>query len=198
MQYLGTGSDGPPVAGQVTGQGWRVLEPAGLSLALEATGSADFILDKSLTIFQEEDQGYLVTGSGSCLSDSLGGMSGALTLFMATSRILRGEAHLVEAGVMVNGLLADRYAFDESNINFYDPTAGEITEVEEGWLAVAREGGYVLRVVIDGRGSSALLSGSAVMEGDLYYELNFIPSSQPLPAVTIPAICRPEGTAGPT
>jgi hypothetical protein len=193
FQYQGTGSDGAPVEGQITGQGWRVVSPPGLQLELQTAGSADFVLAPSLTVIQLGDEGYLITPAGSCLSDSLGGMSGAVSLFLATSRILSGQVNLAEMGVMVNGRLADIYAFDESNIHFADPTAGQISRVDDGRLAIARDGGYVLQVIIDGRGTSALLSGSAIIEGDLRYELNFVPNDQPPAAVVLPPACQADG-----
>jgi hypothetical protein len=55
-------------------------------------------------------------------------------------------------------------------------------------LYVAKEGDYVVRLLITGYGVNEVVSGNSLQEGDIYYELNNIPEA--VPAITIPEGCE--------
>ncbi|MCI0576279.1 MAG: hypothetical protein L0332_19000 [Chloroflexi bacterium] len=188
FQYERQNDDGSTTSGQVTGTGGRVVQPPALSLVFNAEGSANFVSGNTFTIVQSEGVEYFVLPTGNCVADESQQRLQGFGVLLDTGGILSGEAPLLEAGVLVNGVLADRYALSTANVNFSHPTAGDITEIEQGSIAVARDGGYVVQVVLDGRGTSALLAGDAVTEGDIYYELNFTPTAESL-AIAIPAGC---------
>ncbi|MBW8010357.1 MAG: hypothetical protein FVQ83_03825 [Chloroflexi bacterium] len=107
-----------------------------------------------------------------------------------SSELLTGEAQLLESGVMINGVATDHYKIDESNVDTGDPGSEDyLEEIEDGNLYVAVDGGYIVRMVIDGRGVSSALSGDATLVGDLHYELNFTPTNDAV-VVSPPAGCE--------
>jgi hypothetical protein len=67
----------------------------------------------------------------------------------------------------------------------------EVSELS-GTLYLAEEGGYVTRLVLEGSGSSAMLSGSGELEGDILYQLDFTPLAGPV-NLSVPAACTSAG-----
>jgi len=57
-------------------------------------------------------------------------------------------------------------------------------------IYVAKDGGYVVRLVLEGRGVSSLLAGDGSLEGDIFYQLDFTPTP------SVGKITSPEGCAG--
>jgi hypothetical protein len=57
---------------------------------------------------------------------------------------------------------------------------------------MAKDGGYVVRVVLVGRGVNVVLSNDPALEGDVFYELNFYDFDAPV-SIEVPAGCA-EGT----
>jgi hypothetical protein len=90
--------------------------------------------------------------------------SASMTELMRPGDILGGlnDAKLAEKGVMVNGVMADRYTFDETNVGF----GGFAAASGEAW--VSQDGEYLVKYIGKATGKSGLFGTDA--EGTIGWE----------------------------
>jgi len=94
-----------------------------------------------------------------------GGLSGD------TGGDLTGEAQLLAKGITTNGVLVDRYGITLDNIQ---PSAdSEYTEFSEAYIDIARDGGFVVALVMSGTGRNNSFSVDQTEPRDIIFELTF-------------------------
>jgi len=190
-RFEGTQADGTAVTGAMFAEGATTLgPPAGSHLIMRAEGAAAEGVNTTIELVLIEETAYFNTVETGCVVLPAQELDNPYDEMIDASEFLSGDADLLESGVMVNGVLTDQYRLDADNIDSGDPESGEQVNVEQGSIFVARQGGYVVRVVIEGTGYSEVLSGDPTLEGQISYELDFTPSDQPI------EILPPEGCAG--
>ena len=81
------------------------------------------------------------------------------------------------------------YEITPANITEEDAEGLEVSDVA-GQLNIAKEGFYVVRLLLTGFGTGQELSGDPNLEGDLFYELNFTELTDPV------TIAAPEDCSG--
>ena len=84
---------------------------------------------------------------------------------------LMGEAFLAEAGITTNGVLVDRYEITLDNVDPED--AAEYESFTEAYIDIARDGGYLVRLVMNGTGFNNSFTVDQTAPRDITYELNF-------------------------
>ncbi len=67
--------------------------------------------------------------------------------------------------------------------------------VHDSRINVAQEGGFVVRLILQGTGASEVLSQDASLVGDIYYELNFLDFDIPVDIQIPPECATPEDTS---
>lgn len=92
--------------------------------------------------------------------------------------MLMGNAQKIGSNETVNGVLVDVYAVTGENLDMSDPTSWDIVELQEGRAYIAQADGRVIRLMFSGRGYSELLTGNGGIEGDVFYQLDFTPTSE--------------------
>lgn len=182
-------SDGSPVDGRLDLDAVTTIGPPPASrLLFSVEGQADLGQQQTFEIVEIGDTDYVYSPQTGCLMLGESGFENPYNSLLDAGGILGGEAQLVASAVTVNGVLTNQYKLDNTNIDTGDPSSGEVINVEDGELYVALEGGYVVRVVLVGRGYSELLSGDPSLEGDIFYQLDFEPTDQP-PQINPPQTC---------
>jgi len=84
---------------------------------------------------------------------------------------LAGDAVLSEAGIMNNGVIVDRYEITMDNI---DPEeSNEYTTLTEAYVDVARDGGFVVTLVLSGTGFNNTFLVDQSEPRDIEFELSF-------------------------
>ena len=89
----------------------------------------------------------------------------------------------------INGVAAYHYALVLANLHMSDATSMQLNRISRGELYVAQDGNYLLRVVLEGRGTSELLTGDGGLEGNLTYVLDFAPLNSNAD-ISIPTGCE--------
>jgi hypothetical protein len=133
--------------------GGKLLEPLTYELTGRAEGDA--------------------TGPQCFAFHSLPGFVDPYAAFLDEGGMLMGEATLLAEGLNVNGRNVDRYLITIDNIDPADDAGSEVDELEEAYIDVDRQGGFVVQLVLNGRGRSALLTGQPSLVGDIDYDLDF-------------------------
>lgn len=178
---------GDELIGAANAQGNRTASPDASEIVFTMTGDAAGELGETMTITQIEDAFYAVLPPQPCIT--LSGQSGfenPFGLFLDTGGFLTEDAQRVLPDETINGVDSAHFVLSEQNLLDW-----EVYEIYEADLYIAKDGGYVTRLRILGRGVNNVLNSNASQEGDIFYELNFIPEA-------VPAIQVPEGCADAT
>lgn len=174
--------------GAVFAEGRRTVAPNASTMTFNMSGTAGGGLGETMTVAQIEDAFYAVLPPNDCFS--LAGQSGfenPFDLFLDTGGFLTEDAQRVLPDEMINGIDSYHYALSRENL-----LSWEVYEIYEADLYVAKDGGYVTRLLISGFGVNDVLNGDSGQEGEIYYVLNFIP--EPVAPITVPPGCT-EATA---
>lgn len=187
MRYAFEADSG--VRGSVTGTGERTVVPSATRVRFEAFDDAvqpaelpfEFsIIENVVSATSPEfDTGCLTFPSGTL-------MASPLSILIDLEGFLTGEAPRMRPDEEVNGVATYRFALDSSNVV---QDALDVAEVTDGTIYLARDGGYVVRLELNGTGPSEMLSGDADLVGRLAYSLDYYDFNQPLQIVP-PAGCE--------
>lgn len=170
--------------GRVFAEGARTVTPDASLMVFNMEGGAGGGLGETMTIVQIEDAFYYSMPPNDCIS--MAGQSGfqnPFDLFLDTGGFLTGEVQRVLPNQTINGVNSRHYTISPENI-----ASLAVYEVDQADLFVAEDADYVTRLLIDGYGVNEVVSGSSLQEGEIYYELNYIPTDN-VPAITPPSGC---------
>jgi hypothetical protein len=171
----------------------NVADPPGASLAITATGVEQFETINSLAITQKGGTSYMsLPGLGCITSPAEGSVMESLGAnFLDTSQF---DTALEQAELVgeenINGIRVLHYKVDSSLIDDND----QFDEVT-GDLYIAQDGGYLVRMILDGKGDIDFLSGSNNTYDAMHVEYNLTDTNQTF-EITLPADCQKSGTSG--
>lgn len=183
-------ADGTPVTGSWRLDGVNQMEPPASRYTFTGAGAANLEGSGTFEVTTIGDQAYFFTSEMGCTSMVLDVASTPFDSMVDTGGMLANEARRVLPDETINGVAVYRYAITQDNLDPSDPTALDVSELTDGNIYVAKDGGYVVRLAMEGRGGSSLLAGDESLEGDIFYQLDFTP----VPSVG--EITPPDGCAG--
>jgi hypothetical protein len=184
--------DGTVNVGSVSGEGARIADPEAMTMVLTTEGVGSIPIGGTFTFTQIGDMDYMSLPTG-CVTGITGQTENPFSSMLDDGGVL-GElegATLVETNVEMNGVNTNHYTFDESLLALNDPTAGELSAAE-GNIWVAADGGYVVRILMEGVGSTGLLGDVSGTKGQMSYELNYFGFNEPV-EINPPPGCDGEG-----
>lgn len=187
-----TSAEGEVITSRIDGAGARTIEPdaATYVLTLEGGPAAD-LGGQTFSSTVIEGTNYFVAPQLGCISLTENeDTNNPYEVFLDTGGFFNGEVERVLPNQTINGVEARVYRVERENI-----ATIAVTELSEAMLYVADEGNYIVRAVISGRGTNNLLIGEGATEGEIYYEVNFTPTTETI-EITIPAECENTGVAG--
>ena len=182
-----------PVIGSVHLDSATQVEPYATTLEFFTGGRAVMGNNEVFTFTQILDTQYIVYSGFGCQSGTPGLQENPFAVMLDTGGMLTGEAQFFGEET-VNGVAAYAYTLTMDNIDPNDPAGAGVITLNESWIYVAKDGGYVVRVRLVGQGRNELLSGDSTLVGDIVYELNYLDFNQPV-NVQIPRGCTSEGNA---
>jgi hypothetical protein len=189
FEFIGTRADGSAVAGQVNVEGVNQAEPPASSYTFTATGDVQMAQGGTFQAVTIGDQSYFSSSQTGCISMALNPTDTPFDNLVDSGGMIQGEAQRVMPDETINGVPAYHYALTQDNIDLADAAAMDIDEVTSGAIYVAKDGGYVERIVLEGRGASEVLSGDAELVGDIDYQLDLTPVAS-VGAIEVPAGCE--------
>ncbi len=148
-----------------------------------------------LEVADIEETDYLYSPSFGCIVTGNPEQDNPYNAMMDTGGLLHGTAQRVETGVTINGVVTDHYAITMDNVDLTTVAGGEVRSLEEGALYISQTDGAIIRLVLNGRGVSEVLTNDRTFEGDVRYQWDVIPASQPFD-IQPPADCPPPGAEG--
>lgn len=190
--FDGIAADGSPVTGTATVDGANVVDPREMSLVLHDDGEAIKGPGEVYTFTQVGGVNYYSVPDMGCMTFSSEGTENPFVMMTEAGGMLGGSAARLLPDETVNGIPSYVFAIDSTNLDPADPTSYDVSEITEGRIYVAKDGFYVVRVLLIGVGTSEGLSGDPTLVGDIYYELNYYDFNQPV-EITLPAGCTESG-----
>lgn len=178
-------ADGSPIIGRVDANGARTLNPLAMSMAFEGEGSPELASQLPLKFSLIEGIYTIYSQTVGCATIPAGRLDNPFALLLDIGGFLTGSAPRVRPDEVVNGVEAYRFAIESSNV---DETELDVGSIDSGAIYVAKEGAYILRLEMAGRGTNEALSGDLSLEGDVRYRLDYSDFDQPV-TVAVPAEC---------
>lgn len=184
-----TDADGNTTTGTFTINGERDVENNALSFNAQGEGNADFGAGESFSFVQFEDATYFTLPTGECLTVGQGMDENPYSIFLEDGGFL-GELNnsrlAIPPSETVNGVDTWHYVFNESNLNPLDENSINVSALS-GDIWIAKDGGHVVRMLMEGTGVDDLITETAV-ESDISYELNYFDFNQPV-NLSVPENC---------
>jgi hypothetical protein len=185
--FEGVDASGQSITGTTTVEGMQRANPKESSMTFSTFGNAVVGNDERYIFTQIGETSYLTAPSTGCITGPASDIDNPFDLFLDTGGFLIGEANRIMPDEFINNVDTFVYEITQENLNPADPASLDVSAVE-GRLHIAKDKFYVARLVLTGLGSSEILSGDPNLEGDLYYEINFIEFFQLAP-ITPPEGC---------
>ncbi|HAV77903.1 MAG TPA: hypothetical protein DCX53_11190 [Anaerolineae bacterium] len=176
-----------PVTGAVRMESATQVEPYETTLEFKTEGRAVLGGGELFTFTQVAGTQYAVYTGFDCVVGAPGSQENPFAVMLDIGGMLKGEAQLIGEET-VNNMEAYAYAITQDNIDVNDPAGAGVETINESRIYIARDGGHVLRLMIDGTGRVSVLSGDSSLLGDVYYELNYFDFGVPVD-VQIPSEC---------
>lgn len=168
------------------------VAPYETTMAFETSGTAVFGGGGTFTYTQIADVQYVVSPSLGCQSGAPGMQPNPFEAGLDSGGMLTGLAEYA-GEESVNGVDTYRYTITMDNIDPLDPAGKDVRSIANGSLNVAQQGGYAVRLILEGRGVSEVLTQDPNLEGDIYYEINYYDFDQPV-TIAVPAACSAAAT----
>ncbi len=180
-----------PITGTVLLDSATQVEPYATTMEFYTFGDAVTGGETVYTFTQILDTQYVIFGGLGCQSGVPGIQQNPFEVLLDAGGMLMGEAVYAGEG-NANGVDTYIYTLTMDNIDLLDTVGKDVRSISNGELQVARDGGYAVRLLLEGRGVNALLSSDPNLEGDMYYELNFYDFDAPV-TIDVPAGCAQPG-----
>lgn len=196
FSFSGQAEDGTAISDFISGDGAFSVDPPQMSFIFD-TSSSD-VPAGTIEIVQLDNTLYMSSADLGCFSlpvDESDTMDNPYEELLDTGGFLTGQATRVQPDDTINDIPVYVYEITTDNLDLTDPTAQEITAITFGRLYVAKEGGYVVGLVIDGRGKNTLGNENTNIEGDVHYEINYFDQNKSVEIIP-PAACMQGDTGG--
>jgi len=183
----------PVVTGTVDLQSLHSGEPLEESMIVETFGKALFGDESVLSFVTVDGIQYTHTPQTGCMSGPAGGLQlNPFAVFLDDGGLLTGEVSQIGEDT-IDGIPVYVYEITQENIDITDSAGSDVNELNDGKLYVAKDGAYIVRVILDGTGTSEVLSQSTTLEGNIYYQLDYYEFDEPVDVVPPPACATTEG-----
>lgn len=173
--------------GSVRMEGATQVEPYETSLEFDTEGRAVLGGGEVFYFAELADVQYIAYPGLGCLSGAPGSQENPFEVMLDLGGMLKGQAQLIGEET-VNNIESYAYAITQENIDVTDPAGMGVETINESRIYIAKDGGYVVRLFIDGTGRVSVLSGDPSLLGDVYYELNYLDFDTPVD-IQIPPGC---------
>lgn len=189
MEISITGPDesGNETTQVVTAEILRTKEPNATSMKMQFEGMEGADEFGETTFVQTEDASYMLIPGMGCLNSGEGGTpDNPFADFADTNAFLEevGNAKFVGEET-IEGIETLHYTFDQADFLQADADI----EWADGHVYVAKDGGYVVRFILDGAGALGSVIAGENQTGTMHMEFTIVPVEEPV-TIEIPAECE--------
>ena len=196
LEVTGKKADGQEVAQSMKSEFTVSNDPQIMNILMSFSGIDEVMDSESIEMAQIEGTSYMVIPEMGCITTSGGDIldDNPFTGMMAPDSFLNDlDNAKYEGEETINGILTRHYSFDK-----FAMAGTDLTDVEEanGHIYVAKDGDFLVSMVVDATGKLDLFDEGLTEDGQLHIEINLTDIDVPVEAA-IPAACTAEdGSAG--
>ena len=178
---------GQDVTQKITADILRTANPNATSMNMQFEGMEGADEFGDTTFIQTEEASYMMIPGMGCISAGEGETAENPFADLAdTSAFLKEVGNADYAGEeTINGVKTLHYTFDQTAFTQGDADV----EWAEGHVYIAKDGGYMVRFVMDGKGDLGEAIAGEDQPGTIHMELNIEPIDEPV-TIEIPAECE--------
>jgi len=190
FSFEGENDDGADASGNLLLIAASQAEPHALSMDISASGAADLGGVDHVNYVELDDRIYFWNAQNGCANLPANSEQGLLfNDFVNTDNFLTGIAQRMLPDATINGVASYHFVLSPENLDVEDPETMDVSELTNGSIYVARDGGYIVRMLLQGTGVSQLISAEGGPLGQIDYQLDFEPAPDGV------SISPPEGCA---
>jgi hypothetical protein len=176
--FDGFDGDGNQLSGSILMDGAQLGDGSATEMIMSASGAANFDGVDYIEFTEIDGQLYFYNEITGCIS--LPDDDDEDTLFnnlVDVGGFISGEVQRILPNETINGVPSYHFEITQANLDTSDPESMDVDQITDGSLYIAQDGGYVVRMMIEGTGESELLTGISGRDGMVSYQLDFIPVS---------------------
>lgn len=194
MTVTGTDDAGNEISQSINADIITTSDPQAMSMTTNLAGLGDAVGGENveMTTVQIEDTSYTVLpGMGCITSPADSGTENPFSDFANPDNFLSEIENADYVGdTTVNGIDVKQYHFNETNLK--NDAINDVDQLE-GDVYIAKDGGYLVRLVMQGTGNMAdVLDTTVNTTGEIVVELNLTEVNEPI-TVEIPEACTGSG-----
>lgn len=195
MEVTGTDANGEEVNQGVNADMAFSKEPSASEIAISFFGMEDEMGEGTIEMVQVEGVSYMVVPEMGCITTS----SEDILSESPFSSMMNPDEFLEDLGdtkyegeETINGIRTRHYSFDKFAL-----TGTDVNDIKsaEGHVYIAKDGDFLVRMVVDAVGQVDMFDGGLTDDGDLHVEINLADVDEPVD-VTIPEACAAQGGDG--
>ncbi|MEJ2747719.1 MAG: hypothetical protein P8183_07385 [Anaerolineae bacterium] len=196
MEVTGTDADGADVDQGINADMAFSKEPPATDISISFFGLQDEMGDGTIEMTQVEGVSYMVVPEMGCVTTS----SEDILADNPFASMLNPDEFLNDLGDIkyegeetINDIRSLHYSFDKFALTGTD--AADIKSAE-GHVYIAKDGNFLVRMVVDAQGQVDMFDGGLTDDGVMHLEINLTDVDQPID-VSIPEACAAQdGTGG--
>ena len=150
--------------------GERILDPLAMSMTFDGLDTASLSGELPFSFSLIDNTYHFSAPLFGCASIPAGEFEDPFSTLVDMGGFLMGRAMRMRPDEVINGVPVYGFSLDASNV---EPGELDIAQFDSGAVYIAQDGGYLVRLEMNGRGTSEMLSGSPDAEGEIIYELNY-------------------------
>lgn len=189
LMFIGSQAGGEEAAQTINADLAFSSEPPASGLVINFSGLDAGFGGDEMEMVQIEGVSYMVLPGMGCITttgeDSL--QDNPFTSMLAPDQFLENlEDARYEGEETINNIPVLHYSFDKSAL--VDANQSEFEEAE-GHVYIAKDGGFLVRMVMDARGNIDFFTENVDQNGDLHLEINLTDVDEPVD-ISIPEACE--------
>ncbi|MCP4425568.1 MAG: hypothetical protein GY803_13825 [Chloroflexi bacterium] len=195
LDFTGVKADGEEVNQIMSADFAFSTEPPANSMSITFTGIEEDMGMDSIEMAQIEETTYMVIPEMGCITTQGEDMfqDNPFAEMLAPDEFLQNlEDAQYEGEETVNGILTLHYSIDKEALQ---TTGDNELESGEGHLYIAKDGGFLVRMVMDATGKIDFFEEGVDQDGDMHIEINLTNVDEPVDIV-MPAGCEGEAAGG--
>lgn len=191
IEVSGTTDEGQEVTQRIDSNMAFSKDPQAMDITMSFTGIDEELGNGSIQMVQIDDIAYMVMPEMGCITTSGEEImtDNPFTEMANPDEFLDGlNDPKYEGEETINGILTRHYSFDQFS---FMGTSGEDIEFAEGHVYIAKDGNYMVRMVMDATGNIDMLDETTNSDGTFHMEMELVDIDQPV-NVVIPESCSSE------
>jgi uncharacterized protein YacL (UPF0231 family) len=195
IEVTGTTAEGQEITQRIDSNMAFSKDPQAMDITMAFAGIDDELENGSIQMVQIDDIAYMVMPEFGCITTSGEDImtDNPFAEMTDPDEFLDGlNDPKYEGEETINGIRTRHYSFDEFS---FMGTTGEEIESAEGHVYIAKDGDYMVRMVMDATGSVGMFDDNTNTDGTFHMEMELVDIDQPIDVV-IPESCAGQDGAG--